>query len=135
MDVPVKTIKLGGGGLSGRPPWTSLPFSWDCGGRHRLGAYGDLGPASSGRGDAAGLKSPLSLASAAEDGRFVMSPLGCPGDRRSPNLTVTDTVLAALQSDRGDVFSRQTGVRDASAVLGPEQVGPPFVRQSFLFFA
>ena len=43
-----------------------------------------------------------------------MSPVGYPADRWPPNLTVTDTVLAAIQSDRGDVFSRQTGVCDAS---------------------
>ena len=36
-------------------------------------------------------------------------------DRWSPNLTVADSVLAALQSDRGDIFGRQPGVRDASA--------------------
>jgi len=39
----------------------------NCGGRHRLGAHGALGPARYQIGDAAGLKSPVSLASAAKD--------------------------------------------------------------------
>jgi hypothetical protein len=110
----------------------------DCGGRHRLGAYAALGPGRFRTGRCRRLEVSI-IPGVGGQGRlscrFVMSPVGCPADRWSPNPTVTNTALAALQSDRGDVFCRQTGVRDASAVLGPEQVEPPFVRQSFLFFA
>jgi hypothetical protein len=59
--------------------------------------------------DAAGSKSPFSLASAAKDrcgpGSFIF-PVGCMAEPWSPYLTETGTSLAALQWDGRDVFGR-----------------------------
>jgi len=62
-----------------------------------------------------------------------MSAAGCPADAGSPSPTVTNAVLAALQSDGSDVRRRQTRVCDASAVPGPGELRPPFCTPAFLF--